>query len=204
MRVYIFTADADKYQEISFDDDEYDLDHLDFVGDKKKDTWIQPKNYYIPNMMCKRGSFLDVDGTLMFSTPSDVLKSIRHLLPPETEEIKLDYKKEELYLLNFTYMLDCLDYKKSTLWDWQCKITTTISEVKSVRKYAFDPAKFTTNSIFRLKAGNSLPVSLYCYEGVKENPEEEFKGFVEKYNLEGLRFDLVWDSEKEPFETYYG
>jgi len=196
MKVYEIVTDPDTYQELSFDDNGYDLDQLEFFKGARNGTWQQPKNWYVPNVMAEKGDFVSIDGALAFAAQKETLDLLRPVLPPQTEKIELTYPDERLYLINFTWMSECLDYEKSEY----CTATDDPKDLENaytVEKYIFDPDKFSEHSVFRLKAGRILPIRLYCYEGVKSNPEEEFKYFVEKNNLKGLLFRTVWDSEKE-------
>lgn len=196
MKVYEIYPDADRFQELSFDDKNYDLNQLKFFKGSKNGMWIQPKNWYIPNLLAGKSDFISVDGTGEFAIRKETADLLRSHFPPSTEEIKLTYKEVGLYLVNITYLSECLDYDESeyaTIND----DPKDLSSAYRVEKYVFDKNKFSEYSIFRLKAGKILSVSTYCYEGVKPNPEEEFKYFVEKHKLTGLRFKCVWDSEKE-------
>jgi hypothetical protein len=99
-----------------------------------------------------------------------------------------------MYLVNILSKIDCLDYNKSQFS--YVGEERSIEKILFVEKYFYDYKKFTEDSIFRLIIGKKKRhIRIFCYDGVKNNPEHEFKYLVTKHNITGFKFTLVWDSE---------
>jgi hypothetical protein len=81
---------------------------------------------------------------------------------------------------------NCLDHDK-TEWEYG---ETTGKPIRIVR-YAFHEDRMPESSIFKIpETGRS---EILCYEGARD-PEDEFKPFVERNGITGLKFTELWSS----------
>lgn len=196
MRVFEIDTDPDDYQEIACDRYEFDtLYATQTVGNPISHIWRQPQNPYIANPMASVPDFYSLDGPPLFVVEAngraedlvgDVLKSAAEILP-----LKMD--KKAMHAFNILAVNECIDYERSVLS--YAGEPNTLPNAYAIEKYVFIINRMPENSIFRLpRLGGP---SVFAYEGVKENPEEEFKYLYDKHNLTGLEFRLVWDSEAD-------
>lgn len=191
MRVYEVDHDSDNFQHFFYDDLGYDVALLTFNGDEKGDQFRLPKNIYIPNPMKKEGDFREMGAIVLRESARRVLAPI---LDPISQYIEFDYVGERQTLLNILNCCDCLDQKRSDIY-WKT-VPNGHRLPFSIRRYAFSPENFSGFSVFRLPEIAAVG-RIFTYEGVLEDKNKEFKYVVEKNNLKGLKFKLVWDSEAE-------
>lgn len=99
------------------------------------------------------------------------------------EVLPLYGDEHDLRILNVTYVLNCLDRKRSTF---------APGFTDRIRRYVFHPHRLLY-SLFKLPETRAS--ELFCAEGVV-SPEDEFKGMVERHGLTGLVFEEVWSDER--------
>jgi hypothetical protein len=97
------------------------------------------------------------------------------------QQFKLPFEGRKLIVLNVTYVIDCLDKKKSE---------QEPGVPQMIHKYVFhaDRLDYSLFKIPETRHGQILTV-----EGLA-SPNDEFKPLVEKYGLKGLRFEKLWST----------
>jgi len=189
MKIYFYSFDADDYQHFTWKYDPNNDKWYKFDGTPKGDSWKPEQDIYIANPMNEKGDFVGFVGEIVLSQKA--LSVLRPVLKPCCEFLDFEYDGEIYTLANVLQKGEFLDHNKVNI-DW---IDLGDGEMMrgGVDKKIFDPTKLPEHSLFRLEEVHCYGV--YTYEGYKENPEEEFKYLVEKHNLKGLYFRLIWDSE---------
>lgn len=189
MKVYRYNFDPDVYQGFTWKYNPEDEDWFDFHGKIKGPEWRPANDIYILNPMDEKGDFFGFVHEIVLSKRA--LDLLRPVLEPCCEFLEFEYEGEIYNLANVLEKGEFLDHSKVKV-DW---IDLGNGEMLrgGVDKKIFDPAKLPDCSVFRVEEVNCSGV--YTYEGVKENPEEEFKYLVEKHDLKGAYFRLIWDSE---------
>ncbi|WP_379135730.1 imm11 family protein [Paenibacillus sp. sgz500958] len=112
-----------------------------------------------------------------------VSEKVKSILEPyikdEVEFLPLDHDEINLFLMNVTNILDCVDWERSDA-EWFEKYFMRF------KKLRFDFTKIPLNTyIFKIKetAGSTVFVT------------EAFRKLIENHNLQGLDFSEVYDSE---------
>lgn len=108
------------------------------------------------------------------------LHCLMPLIKGNVEALRLEYD-EDYYAINVTTVIDAIDYENSRY------ITLNAgNRVANFSKYCFLPEKLKNVSIFKITdERRGFPLV-----------SDEFKQIVEAQNLEGFKFRLLWDSEK--------
>lgn len=104
------------------------------------------------------------------------------LISKNVEILPLDFNEKEYLGINIITVLDAIDYKKSIYKTYRDGIRIMV-----FKKYAFLPTVIRNVSIFKISDERTR----YAFVS------NEFKQTVEKNNLSGFKFKLVWDSEQE-------
>lgn len=104
------------------------------------------------------------------------------LISKNVEILPLDFNEKEYLGINIITVLDAIDYKKSIYKTYRDGI-----RIMAFKKYAFLPTVIRNVSIFKISDERTR----YAFVS------NEFKQTVEKNNLSGFKFKLIWDSEQE-------
>ena len=104
------------------------------------------------------------------------------LISKNVEVLPLDFDEKEYLGINVITVLDAIDYEKSIY-----KTYRDGKRIMAFKKYVFLPDVIANVSIFKI----SDEKTRYAFVS------DEFKQIVEKNNLSGFKFKLVWDSELE-------
>lgn len=156
----------------------------DFIDSLNGESKI---NNYTPikvKKINKKGNLLNVtyltSGLLVIDEQTvSVLKKYIDLYG-ELLPLDLKEKDKQLYIFNVTNVVDCLDEEKSEL-----RIFTNC--IGNVRKPVFKKELIGSNAIFK------IPRHGIGFTFINDNLKE----YIEKSNLEGFNFKLVWDSESD-------
>ena len=109
------------------------------------------------------------------------LKCLEPLISKNVEILPLEFNEKEYLGNNIITVLDAIDYEKSIY-----KTYRDGKRIMAFKKYAFLPDVIENVSIFKI----SDEKTRYAFVS------DEFKQTVEKNNLSGFQFKLVWDSEQ--------
>lgn len=180
MKIWKLIPKANDYENL-YSLEEFDLDRLQsFDGRSKAEGW-RPWRFRPLEGNMEWGDMASYHTHIPTVTPN-FIEATRDLIESSVEILPIDCEGKELYLLNTTEVLDCIDYTKAK------PITfTNSSKIMMFEKYAFIEEKVKGKHFFKIK---ELPVG-----GVFVS--DEFRQRTIDKGLVGIRFDLVWDSEAE-------
>ena len=104
------------------------------------------------------------------------------LISKNVEILPLDFNEKEYLGINVITVLDAIDYEKSIYKTYRDR-----KRIMAFKKYVFLPTVIENVSMFKILDEKTR----YAFVS------DEFKQTVEKNNLLGFKFKLVWDSENE-------
>jgi hypothetical protein len=150
-----------------------------FDGRPIGEEWHSPELYVRHPLLEKP----DIWGALGFSHTfafeewaTDVVQTF---LDQAGEQLPLSYENRKLVLLNVTYVLNCLDHKRSRF---------VANMPHMIDEYVFYADRLDY-SLFKIP--ETRMSEMLCVEGGAA-PEAEFKAMVEQHGLRGLRFERIW------------
>ena len=181
MKIWQLLFEVDKYDNLipvkGFTAD----DIQSFDGRKKKEFW-EP----LPVMRMEPEKNLELSDAPGFTIPvfsKTALEILRPLIQNSVEELELQFQEAEYLGINVTTVLDVIDYSKS-----EYRMYSDGKRIMAFQKYAFKICdELLSNNIFKIVDEPRRRAFV----------SETFKQAVEKNNLTGFRFKLVWDSEQE-------
>lgn len=179
MKVYELNSN-EKAMKLNVEDiNSIDEDHflyIDFDGSPIKEEWSPPKLITMYKRRYKDFPTL-VSGKPVIS--ARVKKIIEPFVSKEVEFLPLLHDELELYMLNVTNVLDCIDWQRS------------IKSVHSNSIIRFDKQAFNFTKI---------PENTYLFK-IKENAvittyiTDHFKNLIEQHKIKGLDYSTEFDSE---------
>lgn len=95
------------------------------------------------------------------------------------QTFKLPFEGRTLFVMNVTYVIQCLDRKASVL---------DPAGTHAIRRFAFHEDRLDY-SLFKIP--QTATHDIYTVEGLAA-PDDEFKPVVEKFAIKGLRFEQIW------------
>jgi len=187
MKIYKVSFDSEHYQQFLPDDQAiWNTDQLRFECKKKAAHWNPPK-VYVDNPVLQKGNFYGLaPGTIVVD--SYAIEKLHTLLRMAGELLPLHHGGEEYSILNVTECVNALDEDRT---EWTMGRRTGAKLM--IAAYAFKKDRLHQSSIFKLP---ERLVDLLVWERCND-PESEFKAAVEQFGLTGLKFDEVWDEERE-------
>ena len=192
MKVYQVNYDVDNYQSFMHNCSDEDLVTVfSFDGIPKNKEWKQPEGLYISNPMNEKGDFYHLGGQIALNQKAFLV--LKPVLEACCELLPFTFEGDNYYAMNVLNVIDCYDYEKGE-YDYMEEGSTKKENIWGVQKYAFNPQNFNDKSIFK---DDIFKSRIFTYEGFLSDPEKEFKYLYEKNGLKGLRFRLLWDSEKD-------
>ncbi|MBN2980382.1 MULTISPECIES: imm11 family protein [Cohnella] len=111
---------------------------------------------------------------------SRVKEVIKLFVQEEVEFLPLMHEKLDLYMINVTNVLNCVNWERSDV-----KLTTK-GKFAGFNKLVFDFGKIPA-STYMFKIKETVRICVYVTEA--------FKNLIESQNLKGLDFSVVYDSE---------
>lgn len=110
------------------------------------------------------------------------VECLRTLISKNVEILPLEFEEKNYFGINVVTVLKAIDYEKSIY-----KMFRDGKRIMAFKKYAFLTEVIQGVAIFKITDEKTR----YAFVS------DEFKKVVEKNNLSGFRFKLVWDSEQE-------
>ncbi|ETT53602.1 imm11 family protein [Paenibacillus sp. FSL H7-689] len=178
MKFYRFNHDTKTKVLASVEDDHHPI-NSDFHGQSKIKGWttigletLYKKSYKdFPNYHI---------GKPVFSKRVKEMMEKESLLTSEVEFLPITNDNMELFILNVTNILDCVDYHRSDIGRFKDGSWARFN------KLVFDPAKIPEGTcMFKIK---ETP-------GVQVFVTEKFKEWIEERKLKGLNFSVIYDSD---------
>jgi len=178
-----------KIWQLNFELDEYDnfIPEREFTFEERK-TFDGRKHLKkwkpLPVKRMEPEKKLELSDAPGFTIPvlsKKAVKCLKPLIRENVEILPLKFEEGKYFAVNIITVLDAIDYEKSKYKTFSDKKRIMVFE-----KYAFIEEKVANIPIFKIvdKPIKSRFVS------------DEFKRIVEKNNLRGFKFILVWDSEE--------
>ena len=167
------------------DDENLELSEMmTFDGTPKAQMWSAPA-VHIHEPKLKKGAFHALWGTEALVVDNDAFVQIADLLEMSGEILDLPHKGKPFYVANVTACFNVLDLG-NTQWMYE-------KGRLPIRKYAFHATRLEEVPLFRIP--ESCRSEILTVEGTKD-PDDEFKGRVERLGLKGLLFEQIWTDEK--------
>ncbi|MGQ8873814.1 imm11 family protein [Paenibacillus sp. TSA_86.1] len=175
MKVYELRND-DSCMEINYIDRKHELGS-DFNGDIKGEIWTPTK---VKTVSKKKYN----DFPRLFPGVPIIKKYIKEVFEPyitnDVEFLPLFHDDFELYVLNITNVLDCVDWTRSDVR------TYSDGEWADFNKLVFDFSKIPDDTyMFKIKETATVQVFV----------TDLFKSVVDEHKFKGLNFSVVYDSE---------
>lgn len=150
-----------------------------FDGFPVEDTW-EPLEMYSRRPTLKKPDIWGLANTIAFEDAAAAV--VQLCLDQAGEQLMLPFANRKLIVLNVTYVIDCLDKKRS-------KYDPDLPHM--IDEYVFhgDRLDYSLFKIPETSTGEILTV-----EGLA-SPDDEFKPLVEKHGLKGLRFEKLWSND---------
>jgi hypothetical protein len=185
MKIYRVRPDVNRFQYFMLEDQALALsDMMTFDGTPgKAPAWVAPSVYiYEPKL--KKGHFLALWGTDALVIDETALEQLGDLLEMSGELLPLPYKDQLYHVLNVTECVNILDEQK-TQWLYE-------KGSMPIKTYAFHANRITETPLFKIP--ETCKSEILTYEGLKD-PDDEFKGRVERLGLKGLVFEELWSDQ---------
>jgi hypothetical protein len=182
--VYILWGDEDcqALDPVSFE--EYDRESRtkksgvkswSFDGTKAKKDW-KPLEVYVREPKLTKPDIWPLANT--FAMERDAAVVLQLPLDQSCEQLMLPFEHRKLIVMNVTYVLECLDTKKSKY---------DPDTPHHIDKFVFHADRLDY-SLFKIPQN---PQWIFTVEGLAA-PDDEFKPLVENHGLKGVRFQEVW------------
>ena len=176
MKIWHLNFELDQFDNL-IPEREFTVDEIkSFDGRSHLNKWNPIK---VKRMEPEKG--LDLSDAPGFNIPVFSRKAMECLYPlisNNVEILPLDFDEGDYFVINVTTVLDAIDYEKSVY-----KTFRDGKRIMAFKKYAFIPEVVKNTSIFKI----SDEKTRYAFVS------DEFKQIVEKNNLTGFKFVLVWD-----------
>ena len=186
MKVYRALLDVNNYQSFLFTNND-DLNNRNlrvFDAMPKSDTWVPP-SVYIERPKLKKGNFFDFWSTASLVVDETTSEKLEPLLELSGELLPLPHENAMYYVLNVTECINALD-RQETKWQYE-------PDTIPIEHYVFHPDRlFCGSSLFKIP--ETCNYEILTVEGIKD-PDDEFKGRVERLKLKGLIFQELWSDE---------
>ena len=180
MKIWELIADVNNFENLQRIGD-FDLEMLQsFDGRSKINDW---KPLLFKGMYGNRqwGDIVDYHGHMPIVTRK-VIEATQDLLDNNVEVLPVLCEGHELFLLNVTKVINCIDYTKAIYKNFKSS-----NRIMCFKKFAFLEEKIKSEHIFKIK---ELPLF-----GVLVS--DEFRQRIIDNGLKGFKFELLWDSEAE-------
>ena len=180
MKIWQLNFELDKYDNL-IPRKEFTVEEIQsFDGRRLLDRW---KPIEVQRMEPEKGLALsDAPGFAFPVFSRRALDCLKPLISENVEILPLCFSEKEYLGINVISVLDAIDYEKSIY-----KTYRDGKRIMAFKKYAFLPNIIEHVSIFKI----SDEKTRYAFVS------DEFKQVVQKNNLSGFKFKLVWDSEQE-------
>lgn len=151
--------------------------------------WKMP-TFYIEKPLIPKPNFFNI-GASAFACDAKARELAGEPLEMSGEflPIKVEGEKERYWIYNCTNCINVVDVKASK---WQ--VFGSGAKDRMLQKPAFYAARFGEETVFKIPEDRATQV--YCAEFTGDSQDGEFKAVVERSNLTGLKFELIWTDEK--------
>jgi hypothetical protein len=155
-----------------------------FDGTTIGKDWRPPEVYVQQPLLLKPDIWGTFAGSHVLAFGDKAADVLQLFLDQAGEQLPLYHEGRKLVLLNVTYVLNCLDARKS-------KYDPDLPHM--IDKYVFQPERLEY-SLFKIP--ETRMSELLAVEGLAA-PSDEFKAMVEQEGLTGLQFQKMWSSDPQ-------
>jgi hypothetical protein len=183
MRIYNIVFEVDDYNSLLVKDKNLlKTKLLSMGGLSRKKEWPTSLETVIDNITEPAPNIYCCEATNMLLTNSS-LEQLKDALPDNVELLPVNWLGNSGYITNVVGYADCLDTDKT---EWLVDDST--GKKLFVDKFAFIKEKVPKNTIFKIK---DECFDIFCSES--DSSKQGFKNIVEKLNLTGISFELIWE-----------
>lgn len=183
MTVYEVKHDANNFKSLLFDKGILEYKHplLTFEGESVASEW-SPPGVWCPSPKKRTGDFWGIGSCCVPAVTRAACPSIETHIEMGGEALPLTFEGADLFILNVTEVIKCLDHEKCQWHDdgGRKRLNTDVG-------YHFRPERFSGSLLFRLPE-TCRSTKIYCVER-SGDAEEDFKDAA---GLKGLKFTPVW------------
>lgn len=182
MKVYKLELEVDDYQSLlPKDDSVFDTGLLSLDGSSKKGQWVSPLEVELDNNEALVPDIYSL-GAGNFLISAAFINILKHKLV-NTEFLPVFWSEGERCLINVVGYSDCLD-ADSTEW---C-LDDDSGRRLFIEEHQFNKSKLPESFLFKIE---EECFELFCVD--KEDGSENFKFLIEKHDLKGVGFEVVWE-----------
>jgi hypothetical protein len=178
LSVYRVIPDLDNYQYVMPDDVSGVMKYR-FDGTPIGNDWEPPAAYRANPKKPKPDIWGCMSFGAVFAVTQKVATAVVGFMDQSCEGLAMECDGELFLICNVTSVVNALDTKKSRHKDglphW-------------IEEYVFHVRRFEY-SLFKIP--ETAVSEILCVEGLGD-PEDEFKGTVEKLGLKGVKFEKIW------------
>lgn len=180
MRIWLLQADANNYDNFTLLDDsgwKKLVDTKSFAGESMKLEWTP---YQVKVIKERKIGDLQAFFGGVFAVNEKTINTVNQYFQTDTIEfLPLTYDKQNYYAVNILELLDCIDYKRSSINRF------SDGKIMSFNKYSFAQDKIEGRHIFKIT------------DEPRKFPfvSDEFRERVIENGLTGFLFTEVWNSE---------
>lgn len=188
MKIYEFGLDTNKYQYVFQKDRSVMMTDILLRGESRFGVWPESLELEVTKPKKPRGVFQQWSGgELILTHKAQEDQTMVSLLEVDGEFLPVIVDGEPLLLHNITRFADCVDEKRS-------KRGPTIDGVQDIIRFPCFHADMVPLGIhFRLR---EYPGPRYVATDPNLPPEKDFYQWYHQQDYKGLKFRILWDSEK--------
>jgi hypothetical protein len=188
MKIYQIVFESDKFQYLFQKDRRLRTLEICLLGKSRRQVWPTQLELEVTKPKWPKGVFHQwVSGELILTPKAQEDQTMVSLLEVDGEFLPVIVDGKPLLLHNITRFADCVDEKRS-------KRGPTIDGVQDIIRFpCFHAAKVPLGIHFRLR---EYPGPRYVATDPSLPPEKDFYQWYHQQDYKGLKFRLLWDSEK--------
>ena len=188
MKIFQIVFESDKFQYVFQKDRSLDTLEICLLGESRQPVWPPKVELEVTKPKRPKGIFFQwVSGELILTPKAQEDKMLVSLLEVHGEFLPVSVDNEPLLLHNINQFTDCLDYERS-------RRGPTIQGVQDIIRFpCFHADKVPLGIHFRLR---EYPGPRYTASDPSLPPEKDFYQWYHQQGYKGLKFRLLWDSDK--------
>lgn len=150
----------------------------------KKDSW-SPVPVYNRMPLLKAGDFYHYDSGCLIAN-ANALKVLGGFFGEAGEVLPLHCEGETFWLINVLNCVNCLNRDQT---EWDSRFSGLL-----IKKHMFYPSRLPFPGLFKIPESRATEVLVYVNSTYQQG--DDFKYRTERYDLKGIRFEKIWESEE--------
>jgi hypothetical protein len=187
----VYRLRHDKTYQYLYPDKDKDFEALEFKCRPVGEDW-KPPTLYNREPFLKKGDFFKADGCFIVNYVANT--ALRANFEAHSQTLEVDVEGEIFYVINVLQCINCLNKNES---DWG--YGSGINPFGTPKKYVFHESRLPglPFCLFKIPQTHEREILLLetWKDGKRDEPEWGFSRVYDEYKLEGLVFDLLWESE---------